>query len=107
MLYVETSVKNDRFDSLPNYETILEELVEVTGIKKECFELIATIDINPAYPIYNKYWKHITESIRKTMSDHDVYLAGRYGNWKYESMEDSMNDGLLISRQILTFNREK
>jgi len=59
------------------------------------------IDIKYAYVIYN-YWRE--RNIDKILSilsyNHKIYSIGRYGAWKYSSMQDCVLDGKKIAEFI-------
>ena len=62
-------------------------------------ELIITIP--HAYVIYN-HWRdrNITKILRR-LGDYNIYSVGRYGAWKYASMQEALLDGKAIVQQLL------
>jgi protoporphyrinogen oxidase len=57
---------------------------------------ISVLDINDikyGYPIYDKYYFKATEAIREFLLSNKIIACGRYGNWRYMSMEDAILDG--------------
>lgn len=58
------------------------------------------LNIDHAYVIYN-FWreKHLP-AVHKQLQAHDVYSVGRYGEWKYASMQESVLDGKKIADQL-------
>lgn len=59
-----------------------------------------SVIINPAYVhITNESVKFIDELNKKLASD-DIYSIGRYGGWKYCSIEDCMKDAACLARKI-------
>ncbi len=58
------------------------------------------ISIAHAYVIYN-FWreKHLP-SLLAQLQEHDVYSIGRYGGWKYSSMQEAVLDGKKIAETI-------
>jgi len=101
LLYVETSARNTAYNCLPQYSDIVCQLEEILDIDKKCIEIIDIIDINPAYPVYNKTWKKDTETIENVLEQYNVYNVGRYGNWIYGSMEDSIKAGILVAEKVI------
>ena len=59
-------------------------------------------DIKYGYPIYDKYYSYITKAIKKFLLHNDIITCGRYGNWKYMSMEDVILDGKETADKIKT-----
>lgn len=101
LLYVETAVHNTAYRSLPQYSDIVSELEEILNIDRESIEIVDVIDIDPAYVIYNKTWRKDTEVIKNTLEQYNVYNAGRYGDWLYGSMEDSMRAGISVAEKVI------
>jgi len=66
-----------------------------------------TITIDHAYVIYN-FWreKHINH-IHKRLHEHGVYSIGRYGYWKYSSMQEAVLDGKSIVDKLLVAQEKK
>ncbi len=56
-------------------------------------EVLDINDIKYGYPIYDKNYLRITRAIREFLSRHNIISCGRYGSWKYMSMEDAILDG--------------
>jgi len=64
------------------------------------------INIPHAYVIYD-FWreKHLPH-IHKKLKKNSIYSIGRYGEWKYSSMQEAILDGKLIA-ETLTLNTNK
>jgi len=95
-LYVEIS---SSYSCIKNSEQIvrevIEQLSEINILKKrDKIVLKSVFLINPAYVIYDEYHSESTENIREYLEKNDVHLIGRYGEWKYISMEESIISGL-------------
>lgn len=57
-------------------------------------------NIKYAYILYDhNYWQNI-KLINEFLLSNNIYPAGRFGRWKYMSMEDAILDGKLISNLI-------
>jgi|Deesub1362A_J573_1020465.scaffolds.fasta_scaffold01197_12 protoporphyrinogen oxidase len=50
-------------------------------------------DIKYGYVIFDNNYYHAVSTIFKFLSAHDIYPAGRYGAWRYSSMEDAILEG--------------
>ncbi len=59
------------------------------------------LNIKHAYVIYN-FWReqHLTK-IHKTLNNSKIYSCGRYGEWKYSSMQEAFLDGQKTINKIL------
>jgi protoporphyrinogen oxidase len=57
-------------------------------------------DIKYAYPIYDRYYQQTRSAIVTYLTRHDILPVGRYGSWRYMSMEDVMLDGKAIAEKI-------
>ena len=101
ILYVETSKQNNQVDELPEFKDIRENIAKIMKINKDDIELIDTIDINPAYQVYDTSWRENVSAIKSKLEEYNVFIAGRYGSWKYESMEDSIIDGINVVDTLL------
>ncbi|MDD3345662.1 MAG: FAD-dependent oxidoreductase [Candidatus Omnitrophica bacterium] len=57
---------------------------------------ISVLDINDikyGYPVYDENYPEATAVIKEFLTGNDVISCGRYGSWRYMSMEDAMLDG--------------
>ncbi|HTY45275.1 MAG TPA: FAD-dependent oxidoreductase [Patescibacteria group bacterium] len=57
-------------------------------------------DIKYAYPIYDRHWQQNRNEIVKYLGHHDILPVGRYGSWRYMSMEDVILDGKAVAEKI-------
>ncbi|MBN1384090.1 MAG: FAD-dependent oxidoreductase [Elusimicrobia bacterium] len=95
-LYIEVSylpgsktVKNRKIlqKILSNLKTA-KILKSTDKIVSEC-----TLDIPYAYVIYDKKRNTALKTIQKYLTKHSIISIGRYGGWKYSTMEDAILDG--------------
>lgn len=56
--------------------------------------------MDPAYVHVDNKLDSIKDNIKESLSERGVYTIGRYGDWKYCSIEDSMLDAIKISQEI-------
>ena len=59
------------------------------------------INIDHAYVIYNKWRDTHLPSLIAALEKRAVYSIGRYGAWKYSSMQDAVLDGKACAAQLL------
>jgi hypothetical protein len=95
--YVETAAREIR--KLPTWGNIRKELDELKLIKS--FKLLKTVDISPAYCIFDKERLIDISIINKFLSKYNIVPLGRYGLWKYDSMEGNILDGYNFVRNRL------
>lgn len=60
----------------------------------------SAIVMNPAYVHITKRGQAVVEAFKKKLSERDVYTVGRYGDWKYCSIEDCMVDSLKVYESV-------
>jgi protoporphyrinogen oxidase len=59
-----------------------------------------TNDIKYGYPIYDKNYVSAREKILKYLRGQNVITCGRYGSWRYFSMEDTILDGKEVAMHL-------
>lgn len=97
------------FSYLHKSEAEVNELLKASLKKtKELFNLreseILTkkiIPIKHAYVIYNQWRDKNVPRIHEKLEEADVYSIGRYGAWKYSSMQEGVLDGKACALKIL------
>lgn len=99
-LYVEVSYSTNKpIDKNDIVLRIREDLKKVGILTKDdriCVEDIN--DIKYGYPIYDKNYRQSREMILKYFYQNNIMPCGRYGSWRYMSMEESILDGKKVSR---------
>lgn len=96
-IYVEIGYgKEDKIDEEEikrQLELTLENLKK-TGIIDKTFKVMeyCSIVMDPAYVHINKEIEIVKKNLKKNLKEMNIYTVGRYGDWKYCSMEDSMLD---------------
>ena len=92
----------------PEDEVNIEEQLALTleSLKKANIitdhELVShcSIVMDPAYVHVSEKSNKIKKVTFDELSKHDVYSIGRYGDWKYCSIEDSMVDAIELAEKI-------
>ena len=59
------------------------------------------IKISHAYVIYNFWREQNLAKIHKSLNHSKIYSCGRYGEWKYSSMQEAFLDGQTVVAKIL------
>ncbi|MFH1460387.1 MAG: FAD-dependent oxidoreductase [Candidatus Omnitrophota bacterium] len=82
-------------------ERIIKDLINAKILTKDDEILAEHInDIKYAYVVYDHNYCQSTKIINEFLKLNNIYCAGRFGRWKYMSMEDVILDGKNISEQI-------
>ena len=92
--------KSDRYQT----ETLKKSLNEVTKLFQINEKDIVTkkiVNIKHAYVIYNQWRDKNLPEILNTLKTFNVNSVGRYGEWKYSSMQEAILDGKKVVDQIL------
>lgn len=101
-LYAEVSYAPHRPpDKKKVIKKIIDDLRKAEILRSDdVIEVHDALDIKYAYVVYDHDYAKSTKVIREYLNQHHVYLIGRYGNWKYMAMEDSILDGKNIAQTI-------
>ncbi len=90
-LYVELE---DR-DNAPDRAQIAQALVEMGTISRvEDVDFMTLRDIEYAYVVFDDAWKDCRATLLEWLMSKGIHSCGRYGAWVYNSMEDSMIQGM-------------
>jgi len=103
-IYVETAFKPDGMTPEKKRKLIAkakEDLIKA-GILKRNDEILVSwcIGIPYAYVIYDVGRDRNLEIIQNYLRDRDVYSVGRYGGWKYSTMEEAILEGREVAEKI-------
>lgn len=60
------------------------------------------MDIPYAYVIYDNKRQRALKQIKEFLSRNSIYTAGRYADWKYSFMEESILDGKKLAEKLLS-----
>jgi protoporphyrinogen oxidase len=81
-------------------QTTLDGLRKIGIIDQHKLVDYQAIIMNPAYVHITKQSIHETTRIRTMLEERDAYIIGRYGDWKYCSIEDCMIDSVKTYKKI-------
>lgn len=100
--YVEVSYRpGERLRVRDLYRRVVEGLKRWGVVKREGD--IAMVDaqrIEPAYVLFDGARRGAVERLRDFFEKHDAASLGRYGQWDYLSMEDSLNIGRAAAERL-------
>ncbi len=57
-------------------------------------------DLKYGYPLYDKHYSRARKEILKYLSRNNIVTCGRYGSWRYMSMEDVIMNGRDVAASI-------
>lgn len=89
-------------------EVIESKLARSLQATKKLFSIADTqvmtekiISINHAYVIYDLWREKNLPLIHKKLHELDIFSVGRYGEWKYSSMQEGVLDGKAIAEKLV------
>lgn len=56
--------------------------------------------MNPAYVHITRRSEADKAEKMRLLAEHDIYSIGRYGEWKYCSLEDNMHDAFTLAGRL-------
>jgi len=94
-LYIEVAYSENKPIDKRNIASRIEEGLKKTGILSSGAQILCRDinDIKYGYPLYDKNYSPARQRIIKYLMRNDILACGRYGCWRYFSMEDAMLDG--------------
>ncbi len=102
-LYVEVSYSKDAGINKNKIVSRIKKDLKKIGLLKESDQICCqqSNDIKYGYPIYDVNYTPARKTILDYLAKRNVVACGRYGSWRYFSMEDSILDGKRVA-DILT-----
>lgn len=101
-LYVEVSYLQEKSHPGKNIDREIRRYLRSSGlVSKDNHELVFKAnDINYAYPVYDKNYYPAKDYISRYLRSKNIMLCGRYGAWRYLSMEDVILDAKDVSKKV-------
>lgn len=97
--------KIDKFEALPK---AISDLKKCGIISEESdVEICLPMDIKYGYAIYDSNRRHAVQVIKNYLERFGIYTIGRYGSWKYMSMEDVILEGRALAEKMNSCNKYK
>lgn len=100
--YTEVSYSREKpLDKNKIVAHIIEDLKKV-GILSQGEGILAedVNDIKYGYPIFDRFYQEARNGIMGYLNRHDIIPVGRYGSWRYMSMEDVILDGRDAAKMV-------
>lgn len=106
-MYIEIGFsKDEKIDVEKELKNTLENLKKLKIITNHKLCAYSTIIMEPAYVHISKISNELKEKIKKELEKNNIYTIGRYGDWKYCSIEDSVIDSLKLSKKLLNMENK-
>tara|TARA_B110000027_G_C16117379_1_gene300879 strand:+ start:941 stop:2191 length:1251 start_codon:yes stop_codon:yes gene_type:complete len=100
-LYVEIGVpENKIIDSKMLYKKIIHDLKTVDIISNQKVVDFEYLEMNPAYVHITKKSEKQKKKFQKQLEKNNIYSIGRYGDWKYCSIEDNILQSKDLNRKL-------
>lgn len=108
-MYVEIGLSPEQIPDISGQLSLTLENLQRLEVIDENNKLISytTIIMDPAYVHIDSKLDKLKSDIKADLERKDIYSIGRYGDWKYCSIEDSMIDALSLSDKLNQFNSEQ
>jgi protoporphyrinogen oxidase len=101
-MYVEVAKDPGESVEVDNlFEEAVKDLSEV-GILESGDEILVRkcLEIPYAYVVYDRSRESSLKKVHTFLKNHGIHSVGRYGEWKYSSMETSILDGKSVAENI-------
>jgi len=71
------------------------------GLTKQEIKTEVILHLKHAYVIYNQWREKHLESLLDQLATENIHSVGRYGAWKYASMQEAVLDGKQVAEKVL------
>lgn len=89
-------------------EKVINDLVKANVLnKKDRIELKDIRDVKYGYVIYDHNRKQSVEKIKEFLRCNNIIVAGRYGSWEYQWMDDAILDGKRAAEEAIDLMKSK
>ena len=100
-LYGEFSHMGKSQDELKHtLKASLDHTKKILNISDDEIVTQKTMYISHAYVIYNFWREKYLPRLHKQLQENNIYSVGRYGEWKYASMQEAVLDGKKVAETI-------
>lgn len=98
-MYIEIGYKADDVINIEQeLSDSLKNLKEIGVITDHQLVSYSSVVMSPAYVHISEEGKKFKEETKKMLHENKVYSIGRYGDWKYCSIEDSILDAIKVAK---------
>ncbi|MGE5197490.1 MAG: protoporphyrinogen/coproporphyrinogen oxidase [Deltaproteobacteria bacterium] len=101
-LYAEVSYPKDKMINTKDITAQIKENLKKAGILNRRSEIVLedANDIKYGYPICDINYNSARAEIIRYLSGNGIFTCGRYGSWRYMSMEDVILDGKIVADKL-------
>ncbi|MBD3231938.1 NAD(P)-binding protein [Candidatus Dependentiae bacterium] len=89
--YLQQKTSNEKLENLKNNS--IEKILNILKLKHTNIITQKTLLLKHAYVIYDFWREKNLNKIHKALNNQSIYSIGRYGEWKYSSMQEAVLDG--------------
>lgn len=82
-------------------ETSIASALNILGIQEQEVTVRKDLHLNHAYVIYDAWREQYLKNLVKDLATDGILSTGRYGGWKYSSMQEAVIDGKEACEKIL------
>ncbi len=80
---------------------VVEDLTEMGVLAVgEIVPVVKTLDLKYAYVLFDENYSESREEILDWLKSQNIFSTGRFGAWKYSTMEDAILDGRKVAEEI-------
>ena len=79
----------------------LNQLIDFFGLKQSDIVLRKDLFLKYAYVVYDAWREKNLSSVLQRLSKENIYSIGRFGEWKYSSMQEAFLDGKIMAEKLL------
>lgn len=83
-------------------EQALHKTCELFSLERDAIVTTNILTIPCAYVVYTRWRDTNIEQLLARLRDLGIYSVGRYGSWKYASMQEAILDGRAIAQELVT-----
>jgi protoporphyrinogen oxidase len=83
-------------------EHAINKTCELFSLERDDITMTNILNIPCAYVVYTRWRDNNIEQLLARLRDLGIYSIGRYGSWKYASMQEAILDGRAIAQELVT-----
>ncbi|MCK4265038.1 FAD-dependent oxidoreductase [Candidatus Babeliales bacterium] len=77
------------------------QTLSILGLSKQNIVIQKNLHLKHAYVIYDAWREKNLKKLHKKLNEESVYSVGRFGEWKYSSMQEAVLDGKIAAETIV------
>jgi protoporphyrinogen oxidase len=80
----------------------ISQTLHILGLSKDNVVTEKVLHLDHAYVIYNAWRQKNLNKLHRELNNNNIYSIGRFGEWKYSSMQEAVLDGKNIANKTLS-----